>query len=89
MQSSDTCPCGSECNAELGQLPKSEATPWHPFKYTEHQMRAYAAQQVAAERERWEKSANASLEVMDGLPQWSNAGHACNMLRACLGPNKK
>jgi hypothetical protein len=37
---------------ELPPLPKSEATPWHPFKYTDQQMHAYAAAAVAAERER-------------------------------------
>lgn len=42
---------------------------------------------VAAERERWEKAARAALEVMDDLPTWNNAGHACNLLRECLGPN--
>jgi hypothetical protein len=40
---------------ELPPLPKSEATPWHPFKYTDQQMHAYAAAAVAAERERCAK----------------------------------
>jgi hypothetical protein len=35
---------------ELPPLPKSEATPWHPFKYTDQQMHAYAAAAVAAYR---------------------------------------
>ena len=33
---------------------------------------------------RWEKAARAALEVLDDLPPWSNAGHACNLLREAL-----
>ena len=42
---------------------------------------------VAAERERWLKAAAAALELLDDLPVWSNAGHACQLLREALGPN--
>ena len=40
-----------------------------------------------AERERWLKAAAAALEVLDDLPAWSNAAHACKLLRDALGPN--
>lgn len=42
---------------------------------------------VAAERERWLKAAEAALEILDDLPEWSNAAHACQLLRECVGPN--
>ena len=42
---------------------------------------------VSAERERWMKAATAALDVLDDLPTWSNAGHACNLLREALRPN--
>ena len=39
------------------------------------------------ERERWVTAAAAALEVLDDLPAWSNAAHACKLLRDALGPN--
>ena len=42
---------------------------------------------VAAECERWRKAAVAALEIMDDLPAWSNAGHACKLLRDAVGPD--
>ena len=42
---------------------------------------------MAAERERWLKAATAALELLDDLPVWSNAAHACKLLRDALGPN--
>lgn len=42
---------------------------------------------VASERERWQKAAAAALEVLDDPPPWSNAGHACNLLREAQAPN--
>lgn len=49
---------------------------------------AYTTDQVrtmlAAERERWHKAATAALEVLDDLPAWSNAAHACHLLRDAL-----
>ena len=40
------------------------------------------------ERERWVTAAAAALEVLDDLPAWSNAAHACKLLRDALGPNE-
>lgn len=54
----------------LGPLPKSEAAHWHPFKYTEHQMRAYAAQEVAAERERRRELEAIVVDVCAILDGW-------------------
>ena len=45
------------------------------------------AREAAAERERWNKAAAAALEILDDLPSWSNAGHACKLLRDGLGHN--
>ena len=42
---------------------------------------------VAAESERWVTAAAAALEVLDDMPAWSNAAHACKLLRDALGPN--
>ena len=42
---------------------------------------------TAAERERWRRAATAALEVMDDLPCWHNAGHACALLRELMTPN--
>jgi len=48
-----------------------------------------AARQIAIEqeRERWLKAAAAALEILDELPTWQNVGHACKLLRECVGPN--
>ncbi|MBT2300351.1 DUF551 domain-containing protein [Variovorax paradoxus] len=35
----------------LPELPESQATEWHPFKYTADQLRAYAEEAVKQERE--------------------------------------
>ena len=61
-------PCGSDSSTELGFLP--------PYKYgeecgklervwTEHDMHAFAAQRVAAERKRWQQAAKAVIESHD------------------------
>ena len=42
---------------------------------------------VRAERERWMKAAVAALDILDALPAWSNAGHACQLLREASWPN--
>ena len=49
--------------------------------------RKVVAAASAAERERWMKASTAALEILDDLPAWSNAGHACQLLREALGPN--
>ena len=51
--------------------------------------REYDDALVAAGRERWMKAATAALEVLDDLPAWSNAAHACQLLREVMGPNAK
>ena len=43
-------PEGVRKDAELPPLPKSHATEWHEFKYTEHQMREYARAAIAASK---------------------------------------
>lgn len=66
-----------------GPLPKSEATPWHPFKYTARQMRAYAAQAVAAERERCARLVEAmDTTGHDGYIE--TTGDLCEALAACI-----
>lgn len=46
---------------------------------------AFAVSVEAAERERWLKPIEAALEILDELPEWSNAAHACRLLRKALG----
>ena len=56
---------------------------------TGQMLAAFSSLVETAERERWLKAAAAALEALDDLPTWSNAAHACKLLRDALGPNVK
>ncbi len=57
----------------------------HCGAYTDEEcMRAAWFGAEDAERQKWRAAAHAALEVLDDLPEWSNAAHACHLLRQAL-----
>ena len=77
----------SGMRAEAERLRVENATFRNAKLACEHCDPAGHAAAVASELERWMKASTAALEILDDLPAWSNAGHACQLLREALGPN--
>ena len=50
-------------------------------------IRSWAAEEVAAERERWEKPATMAVQELAHCAEWTSAGVACKALRDALTPN--
>ncbi len=72
----DNCPDGSRLSEGLGPLPYPRAESGcfglNPDLFTADQMRAYAAQEVAAERERWRNALSYAVKEADG---WFDESH--------------